>query len=554
MSELNQPRAAMAPSDAFSPLHRDWDGSMRILLAQLPVAMYVCRKDVHCTVLYINDAVEALTGYPAADFLSGRLTFMDIFRSNDADGIIQQVEEALVKRQPYHLNYRIRHQSGRRVLVEETGVGVFNGDQLKGLEGFLLEMTGPVGAAEQTGKLMDRLEQRVDRRAQELHDLTCRLQAEIDERQQAEIAARDSERRLQSILDNTTAVVYVKQLDGKYLLINNQFCHIFDLKHERVRGSNDFEIFDEAIAHKLRDNDREVIERREPIEFEEVVRHKDGKLHTYISIKFPLYDMEGRIYATCGISTDITDRKLAEQAARQHRDQLAHVARLSTMGEMASGLAHELNQPLTAISNYAHGCLRHCESGSLNLTAMAEVAGRIAQQADRAGQIIQRLCQFVKKGDVREAEINIGRIIKNVSVMLDHDMREAGVSIELQLDRQLPMIVGDDIQIEQVILNLLRNAIEASFGGEGLSTVTISGTLDEQMMVVLQVADHGHGADREQLRRMFEPFFTTKPTGMGMGLNISQTIVEAHGGRMWAMANPDGGLSVFLSLPSSKDS
>ena len=538
-------------SPAEADRMREDERRFEILAQNAPGVIYLCRNDERYTMLFLNDAVEELTGYPAEDFLSDRISFVDLFHENELATIAPAVNAALARREPYHLRYRIRHRDGHWVWVDENGVGVFDGDELRYLEGFLLDVTDRVKAERQAQELQEQLEQRVADRTAELRQVNERLQSEIDERTQVERALRESETRLQSILDNTTAVVYVKLLNGEYAFVNNQYLNIFDLEREKILGHYDTDIFDEPIAKKLRENDEQVIQCRKPLEFEEAVRHVDGKLHTYISIKFPLFDATGKLYATCGISTDITERIEAAESIRQHRDQLAHVARLSTMGEMAAGLAHELRQPLTSISNYAHGYMQRIEKKEVDLSSMAEVAGRIADQADRAGQIIQKLRDFAKKGEPEYSAVQINDLVRDAARILEHESVRTGVSIQLQLDSTLPTIYADGIQIEQVILNLLRNGIEACTATAVDSQVTITSQIDAATdQLLISVADTGGGANAHQLDHMFDPFFTTKSTGMGMGLNISQTIVEAHDGRLWAEANDTGGLTVFMSLPA----
>lgn len=252
-----------------------------------------------------------------------------------------------------------------------------------------------------------------------------------------------------------------------------------------------------------------------------------------------------RVY---GAAQDVTERKLAEEEARSRESELAHVLRLGTMGEMAAGLAHEINQPLSAIVSYARGCTRRLRAGVADAVTLLEPIEQIASQAMRANEIVQRLLLFVRKQKPARVRAAIGDLVQEVGRLLAGEARKRGVKLRLDLASDLPEVEVDRIQIEQVILNLVRNGLEATPPGLVEPALTIRTELDAGFVVVA-VTDQGEGLSAEQIDRVFEPFFTTKRTGLGMGLAISRSIVRGHGGRIHASRNEAGGATFRFTLP-----
>jgi PAS domain S-box-containing protein len=246
-------------------------------------------------------------------------------------------------------------------------------------------------------------------------------------------------------------------------------------------------------------------------------------------------------------------REQAREQARQHQAELAHVARLSTMGEMATAMAHELNQPLTAINTFADTSLRMLAAKDTDSEELKEALEGIGNQAVRAGEIIRRLRQFVTKQAPQKKSVDLNALVRDAVGFIERDAQAKSVGVRLELAKDLPLVSADAIQIEQVILNLMRNGIEAmehaSVKNRELSIRTI-GTAGKGAVRV-SVEDTGPGFDQEALNRLFAPFVTTKPTGMGMGLSISRSIIESHGGRLWAESKPGHGAKFIFTIPIS---
>ena len=238
-------------------------------------------------------------------------------------------------------------------------------------------------------------------------------------------------------------------------------------------------------------------------------------------------------------------RQQAEEQALQHQADLAHVDRLNIMGEMASGLAHELNQPLSAISTYCQAGLRIIDSFEDKPEKLIHALEHASIQSQRAGEIIRRMRRFTSKGAVRRKPVNINQVIKNVLGFIESELSRKQIKLELDLAEDLPEAVADEIQVEQVILNLLHNAIEAMFSSsDNTRLLRVSSMRSTADSVQVTVKDSGPGMDAATLDRIFDTFFTTRKNGMGLGLAISRSIVEAHGGKLWA-ESPAGSGAIF---------
>ncbi|MEO6986431.1 MAG: PAS domain S-box protein [Paralcaligenes sp.] len=245
------------------------------------------------------------------------------------------------------------------------------------------------------------------------------------------------------------------------------------------------------------------------------------------------------------VARDITERRRHEEASRLQQEKIQLTSRLTTMGEMASSLAHELNQPLTAISNYSMGAVAMIKSGNVQVESLLDALEKAASQAERAGKIISRIREFVKRSEPRRQRVAITQILDNAIDFAEIDARKRQVLIEKHLPAAMPEVMADPILIEQVLLNLLKNGVEAMEKSDyRVLHVTVT---DQFPLVEIAVIDRGYGLREPD--KLFEPFYSTKSEGLGMGLNICRTIIESHHGRLWASANPDGGTIFRFTLP-----
>ena len=527
-------------------------------------------------------------------------------------------------------------------------------------------------AEQNLAQLNAELERRVAQRTAELAGAKQRLEREALERLEATQELHDSRKRLQDILDNAPAAVYLKDVDGRYQLVNRHWESISGVWRADAVGRTDDDVFPAGVADAFRANDRVVLASRQPLQVEEIVPQLDGA-HTYVSVKFPLFASTGAAVGVCGISTDITahkqaeaelrrseaalsalventtdsiwsvdlqgtvrvmnavfrerfrkrfgvdydravsearlpkaiwkdmqalyarafagehvqvertypiddeaqhflisvhpivengvvtgatvfskditERKRVEEQFRQHQADLAHVLRLGTMGEMAAGLAHEINQPLGAIANYAQGSVRRMQTGATDLSALLPVMEEIAAEALRAGEIIRRLRDLVRKETPQQRPVDLNALVRESTSIIEPEARQQGIAVRLDLAPGLPPVLGDGIQIEQVLLNLLLNGVEAvQASSNGDRTVSVITAAADPGHVEVAVRDSGVGIPAPPAD-VFAPFFSTKRNGLGMGLSISRSIIEAHGGRLWATRNADCGSTFRFTLP-----
>jgi C4-dicarboxylate-specific signal transduction histidine kinase len=258
--------------------------------------------------------------------------------------------------------------------------------------------------------------------------------------------------------------------------------------------------------------------------------------------------VDGRI-VRLGIATDITERKKTAEIARQQEERIARTSRLVTLGEMASMLAHELNQPLAAIANYCNGCAARIQAGapaSSLLPAMQKAAG----QAERAGKVIARIRAFVKKSEPHRRATSVAAILEEALVLVEIDARRRGIRLSVELDDGLPDVRADQIMIEQVLLNLTRNGLDAmSDAPDDARALVVKARRSGDHFVEIAVIDRGHGISGEGTEWVFQPFVTTRGEGMGLGLAICRSIIESHNGRLSVKPNPEGGAIFTFTLP-----
>lgn len=259
---------------------------------------------------------------------------------------------------------------------------------------------------------------------------------------------------------------------------------------------------------------------------------------------------DGRYFT--GFIRDLTERQEAERRLQEMQSELVHVSRLTALGEMASALAHELNQPLSAISNYVTGSRQLLAREGTDPERVRDALERASEQALRAGQIIRRLREFVARGETERQIEPLAKLIEEASALALVGAREHGVRVSFDIDPAADLVLADKVQIQQVLLNLIRNAVDAMEDAPRRELRICAKPVAGSMMEVA-VADTGPGLSEDVANQLFQPFVTTKPTGMGIGLSISRTIIESHGGRIWAERNADGGATFHFTLRSGAE-
>ncbi|OYX12681.1 MAG: PAS domain-containing sensor histidine kinase [Rhizobiales bacterium 32-66-8] len=259
----------------------------------------------------------------------------------------------------------------------------------------------------------------------------------------------------------------------------------------------------------------------------------------------------GRFFT--GFIRDLTERQETEARLQELQAELVHISRLTAMGEMASTLAHELNQPLSAIANYIKGTRRLLDSNDpKNMDTLKGALDKAAEQALRAGQVIRRLRDFVSRGESERRIETLSKLVEEASALALVGAKEYGVQVRFQFTPVSDLVLADKVQVQQVLLNLMRNALEAMMDAP-VRHLVVKTEPAEDDMVTVSVSDTGHGISSEMAEQLFTPFITTKPQGMGVGLSISRTIIESHGGRIWAQPNPAGGTVFCFTLRAVRD-
>jgi C4-dicarboxylate-specific signal transduction histidine kinase len=254
-----------------------------------------------------------------------------------------------------------------------------------------------------------------------------------------------------------------------------------------------------------------------------------------------------------GSSTDITERRQPEEALRQAQADLARISRITTMGELTASLAHEVNQPIAAAVTDANTCLRWLNRDHPDLEEAREAASRVVKDATRAAEIISRTRLLFKKVNPQWESVDLNEIIREMVALMSGEAARYSISVRTELAAGLPQVMGDRVQLQQVLMNLIINSIEAMKDVDGTRELTIQSQRGDDGQVLISVSDTGVGLPPQQADQIFNAFFTTKGHGTGMGLRISRTIVESHGGRLWAADSSPRGASFCFALPIKAD-
>jgi len=267
----------------------------------------------------------------------------------------------------------------------------------------------------------------------------------------------------------------------------------------------------------------------------------------------PLRDGHGVIVKWYGTGIDIEDRKRAEEGLRKAQADLAHANRVTTMGELSASLAHEINQPISGAITNASTCLRRLDREQPDLEGARAAASLIIRDANRAAEIINRIRLFFRKGVVTKERVDVNEMIREMEILLHNEAIQHSVSVQTRLAADQPLIVADRIQLQQVLMNLMINGIDAMKAVDGPRQLTLGTQNKSEEQLLVSVEDTGIGLPPNQAGQIFNAFFTTKEYGTGMGLRISRTIIEAHGGRLWATDNHPRGASFHFTLAVSSD-
>lgn len=377
------------------------------------------------------------------------------------------------------------------------------------------------------------------------------LRRQLLRRQTAEQALRRETQFRKAMEDSLLTGLRARDLSGKVTYVNPSFCQMVGFDADELIGHMPpMPYWDPELLDRTQEIHNLILAGNAPREGVELqLRRKDGSRIDAMIFEAPLIDSEGRHAGWMGSVLDITEQKRAREFTRQQEERLQATSRLVTMGEMASTLAHELNQPLAAISSYNSGCLNRLSDDDIDVVELRDIHEKIARQAKRAGEIVRRVHAFVRRSEPKRELVDLAAILRDAVALMEADINKRVMTVQLDLGDRLPDIEADPLMIEQVIVNLVRNAMDAMRDNpRDRRTVTIS-SREEDGHYVIRVTDQGNGIPPDIAQHLFEPFYTTKQEGMGMGLNICRSIAELHHGRLGFKTEPNAGTVFILSLP-----
>jgi PAS domain S-box-containing protein len=378
-----------------------------------------------------------------------------------------------------------------------------------------------------------------------------RAQEEIAERKRAEERLRESEARFQAMADTAPVMIWLTGTDGLCNYFNKPWLEFTGRSMEQEVGTGWIEGVHPDDVQGCFDGFLPAFHARKPFRMQYRLRRADGEYRWVIESGIPRY-AGGEFAGYIGSNIDITDLKRAEEERerlRQVQSELAHINRVTTMGELAGSIAHEIKQPISAAHTDAKTCLRWLDRDEPDLPEAREAASRVVKDVTRAADIISKISLLFKKGSLERELVDVDELIREMIVLLHSEANRHSISIRTELARDLPKVMADRVQLEQVFMNLMLNGIDAMKGTTGGGELIIkSEVCDGQLLI--SVCDTGMGLSPEQAEQIFKAFFTTKGDGTGMGLPISRSIIESHGGHLWAAGALGRGATFQFTLPA----
>jgi PAS domain S-box-containing protein len=410
----------------------------------------------------------------------------------------------------------------------------------------------------QATRARNELEMRVAERTAELTQANEDLKVEIAERTRVETELRESEAYLAEAQRLSRTASFALNIATRKIV------H-WSAEHFRLFGfdpKGGLPSLEEVVTGRIHPDDRErvveIFERaiRERTNFEVECRIvlPNRTIKCIHVVGHPLFNASGELDRHVGTVMDVTERKRADEERerlRQVQADLAHISRVTTMGELTASLAHEVNQPIAAALTDANTCLRWLTRDRPDVEEAREAAGRVVKDVTRATDIISRIRLFFQRGTSQRELLDVNDVIRELIVLLRSEATRYAISVRTELAADLPQVMGDRVQLQQVLMNLIMNSIEAMKNVDGTRELAIRSRQEEHEHLVVSVTDTGVGLPTQQANQIFNAFFTTKRDGTGMGLSISRSIVESHDGRLWAADNSSRGASFHLALPTN---
>jgi PAS domain S-box-containing protein len=471
--------------------------------------------DHESTILFANQAARKIFGYSVAEMVGNELTML-------MPDYLRRVHQAGMKR---YLESGQRHISWEGVEFP----GRHKDGSIMSLELSFAEHLSN-GGHRFTGIVRD-----------------------VTERKRTEERLRESEERYRNVVETQSELICRYLPDTTLTFVNEAYCRYFGKSRQELIGSQFISLIPDVARAGVLDRVKVLTERPSNETYQHEVLRPDGTVGWQQWTDHSIPGPDGKVVEIQAVGRDLTDLHRAEEEVRGRREEVAHLTRVAVLGELSGALAHELNQPLTAILSNAQAARRMLARDTPNIIELREILEDIIVDDGRAGEVIRRLRALLKKDAAEVGPVHFNQLTKDVLQLTRSELIGRGVAVRTDLEPSLPMVLGDRIQLQQVVLNLVLNGCEAmddSQRSERRLTIT---TRNGDGLVEAAVSNWGRPIEPAMLDRMFEPFVTTKSRGLGLGLSICRTIVEAHGGRIWARNDPDDGATIGFAIPSCRE-
>jgi PAS domain S-box-containing protein len=458
--------------------------------------------------LFVSKRAEQVLGYPIERWLDEAEFWRDHIDPADREWAVNLCTTATAEKRNHDFEYRMVAADGQIVWLRDLVTVVVAGDRASRLRGVMVDIT-----------------------KRKRTDDALMMQA--------------------SLLNLTHDTVFVRDMNDVITYWNRGAEELYGWKKEQAIGRISHQLTQTIFPAPLKDINEELL-RNGRWEGELTHSKRDGT-QVVVASRWSLQRDQGeRPMAILETNHDITERKRAEEALSKAQAELAHITRVLTMGELAASIAHEINQPLTAVVTNGNACLRWLTRSQPDLEEAKDAVRRIIRDGKRASEVIDRIRALLKRTETNRLPLDINEVIQETIALAQNEARRRSVAFQTDLARDLPSVLGDRIQLQQVILNLIVNGLEAmSSTSEASRQLLIKTQRHDSNEILVSVTDSGIGLEPEDAQRLFEPFFTTKNDGMGMGLSISRSIIETHGGHLWAVPNSDTGATFQFTVPTT---
>lgn len=503
---LKETEAALAASEQ----------NLRLIIDSLPVLVWSARPDGSAD--FVNKSWLDYAGLPAERILEWG--FLDLYHPDDIAEMVEIWKRDLESSDHTQLKGRIRGADGTYRWFYFSG----------------RKLTDATGTVRWFGVNID----------------IENLQYAEDALRYSETALRESEQKLNLVINTIPAMAWSCTPDGQLEYWNKIFIDFVGLTIEDLQGYGFYRVFHPDDVERMRASWEEIVATKRPDPVDARIRRSDGEYRWFNLRQNPLLDSEGNVVRWYGVVVDIEDRRRAEESLRQSQADLAHVTRLTTIGELAVSIAHEINQPLMAIVTNAGTCLRWLQDGHTDLEQASRAAERVVQDGHRAGEIVASIRAMAQRTPLRMKKTDFNTALCEVLFLLREELQSRGLQVVTDITTGPVHVLGDCTQLQQVLLNLIMNSAEAMHSHDS-AVITVRCVRKTGSDIEVSVSDTGHGISPDQLDRIFEAFYTTKSDGIGMGLSICRSIVEAHGGRIWATNNHPRGASFTFTLSSFEE-